>query len=416
MRVTQSPHADARFGNPWKDSAMRILFTTAQLSGHFHPLVPIARAAVAAGHAVAFACAPSFVPTVERAGFRAFPAGFDNRGRSIPELFPGSFKGFATVRYWGLPNIFVGVYAVAMTPDLLTLAREWQPDLIVRDSAEYGGCVAAEVLGIPHASVRTASASAQYGMRHLVAEPLARLRELSGLPPDPDVLMPFRYLHLAAEPPRFRLPDESVGPTAHLLRPVNFESGDEQLPPWVAELPARPTIYATLGTEASRNPAGRSVFPMMLEALRDEPVNLILTVGRENDPAQWGSQPSNVHIERFIPQSALLPYCDLVVHQGGFSTVTGTLNAGLPMVVIPISADQPYNAACCAALGVGVVIEPGERTPEAIRAAVRVVMENASYRQKAEHMRDEMAALPGPEYAVELLERLAVERQPLLTA
>ena len=29
--------------------------------------------------------------------------------------------------------------------------------------------------------------------------------------------------------------------------------------------------------------------------------------------------------------------------------------------------------------------------------------------------RDEMAALPGPEYAVELLERLAVEKQPLLT-
>ena len=59
---------------------MRILFTTAAFSGHFHPLVPIARAAVTAGHDVAFACAASFVPTVARAGFPAFPAGFDNRG------------------------------------------------------------------------------------------------------------------------------------------------------------------------------------------------------------------------------------------------------------------------------------------------------------------------------------------------
>jgi len=415
MRVTRSQHADARFGNIWKKLAMRILFTTVQLSGHFHPLVPIARAAVAAGHEVTFACAPSFVPTVERAGFRAFPAGFDDRGRSLPELFPGFYKMMAAVRYWGLPNVFVGVYAVAMTPDLLTIAREGHPDLIVRDTHEYGGCVAAEVLGIPHASVRTASPSSQHGMRHLVAEPLARLRELNGLPPDPDVAMPFRYLHLAAEPPRFRLPDGPVAPTAHLLRPVNFESGDEALPPWVADLPGRPTVYATLGTEVSRSPAGRAVFPMMLEALRDEPVNLILTVGRDNDPAQWGPQPSNVHIERFIPQSLLLPYCDLVVHQGGFSTVTGTLNAGLPMVVIPIGADQPYNAACCAALGVGVVIEPGERSAEAIRAAVRAVMDNPSYWQKAEHVRDEMAALPGPEYAVELLEQLAVEKRPLLT-
>jgi len=332
---------------------MRILFTTAQHSGHFHPLVPIARAAVAAGHEVAFACAPSFVPTVERAGFRAFPAGFDQRGHEIPELFPGVRRMMAAVRYWALPNLFVGVYAVTMVPDLLTIAREWHPDLIVRDTAEYGGCVAAEVLGIPHASVRTSSPSSQYGMRHLVAEPLARLRELNGLPADPDTEMPFRYLHLAAEPPRFRLEDGPVGPAVHPVRPVNFESGDEALPPWVAELPDRPTIYATLGTVFGRGSEGLATFRAMLDALRDEPINLILTVGRDNDPADFGPQPPNVHIARFIPQSALLPYCDLVVQQGGFSTITGALNAGLPMVILPIGADQPYNAACCAALGVG---------------------------------------------------------------
>ena len=396
---------------------MRMLFTTLQLAGHFQPLVPIARAAVAAGHEVAFTCAPSFIPTVERAGFRAFPAGFDNRGRSVHELFPGflTVPGHV-VGAWAVPNIFVGVYAVAMVPDLLTIAREWRPDLIVRDANEYGGCVAAEVLGIPHALVRTSSTCSHYGLRHLVAEPLARLRELNGLPPDPDDAMPFRYLHLAAEPPRFRLAGEPVAPTAHPLRPVNFESEDQRFPPWMADLPDRPTIYATLGTMASRRPDARALFTAMLAALRDEPVNVILTVGRDNDPADLGPQPGTVHIERFIPQSALLPHCDLVVQQGGFSTVTGALNAGLPIVVIPMSADQPYNAACCAALGVGRMIGPGERTPEAIRAAVHAVLADPTYRQNAERLRDEMVAQPGPEYAVELLERLAVEKQPLLTS
>ncbi len=112
---------------------MRMLFTTLQMSGHFQPLVPIARAAVAAGHDVAFACAASFAPTVERVGFRAFPAGFDNLGRPVHELFPGflAVPGDVVVE-WAMPNIFVGVYAVTMVPDLLTLAREWRPDLIVR--------------------------------------------------------------------------------------------------------------------------------------------------------------------------------------------------------------------------------------------------------------------------------------------
>jgi len=85
------------------------------------------------------------------------------------------------------------------------------------------------------------------------------------------------------------------------------------------------------------------------------------------------------------------------------------------MVVVPIGADQPDNAACCAALRVGVVIEPHERTPEAIRAAVRAVLADPTYRQNAERLRDEMAALPGPEHAVALLERLAREKQPILS-
>ena len=396
---------------------MRVLFTTMAQLGHFHPLVPIARAVAEAGHEVAFACAPAFQPTVEAAGFRALPAGFDRRGRAQDTLFPGRRQHAGPgIAYWAIPHVIIGVYAATMVPDLLTICQEWPPDLIVRDSLEFGGCVAAETLGLPHASVRTDSASATFALRHHWAAALAPLRERSGLPPDPDNTMLFRYLHLACEPPRFVPAGAAPAPTAHLLRPENFESGDEPLPPWVAGLPTRPTVYATLGTGISAEAAGRAPFAAILAALRDEPYNLILTVGRTNDPDQFGAQPPNVRIARYIPQSRLLPHCDLVVNQGGFSTVTGALNAGLPLVVIPLSADQPLNAACCAALGAGRVIEPGEQTAEGIRAAVRAVLADPAYRTNAERVRDEMAALPGPEYAVTLLERLGRDKQPILSA
>ncbi len=48
---------------------MRVLFTALPLTGHFNPLVPIARAVRDAGHAVAFACPAGFAPVVEAAGF-----------------------------------------------------------------------------------------------------------------------------------------------------------------------------------------------------------------------------------------------------------------------------------------------------------------------------------------------------------
>ena len=394
---------------------MRMLFTAIPYSGHIQPLLPVARAAWEAGHTVAFACSASFTAMVEHEGFAAFPAGYDMRGRSPRELFAGGRDLPSDERsHWYWSHMFIEVLAAAMTPDLLILSGEWAPDLIVRDAAEHGGCVAAEVIGIPHASVRTSAEPSSYTLRHVIADPVDTLRMRHGLPPDPEVSMPFRYLHLAAEPPDFLRPGERRPPSAHLLRPVMSEPVGDGLPAWVADLPDRPTIYATLGTVFNNAPDGRATFTAILDALRDEPITLILTVGKDNDPAQFGPQPPNIHIERYIPQSLLLSQCDLVVDQGGFNTVTGALAAGLPQVCIPLGADQHINAECCTSLGAGLVLGTEQRTSEAIRAAVREGLAVPTYRQSAERVRDAMAALPGPEYAAELLERLATEKRAIL--
>ncbi|HEY9344618.1 MAG TPA: hypothetical protein VIQ53_04850, partial [Inquilinus sp.] len=54
---------------------MRVLFSFAGGSGHFLPLVPLARAVRAAGHDIAFAGQPAMVAAVETAGFAAFATG-----------------------------------------------------------------------------------------------------------------------------------------------------------------------------------------------------------------------------------------------------------------------------------------------------------------------------------------------------
>ncbi len=394
---------------------MRLLFTTTAGAGHFHPLVPLAHAAAAVGHEVAVAASPSLRPSVDAAGLPFFPAGFDRRGVPLDELFPWmrSLSGPDLGAFVGV-EIRINTEARQMVPDLLRIAQEWTPDLIVRESSEYGGCVAAEALGLPHASVRTAYTTSSYGQRRLVAAALSALRATYDLPADPDGVSPFRYLHLAFEPPGFWPADEPRAPTAHLLRPAVWDRlGGAQLPPWAASLPPRPTVCATLGTFMNRSTA---VFTTILEGLRDEPLTLILTIGRDQDPTQFGPQPENVHIERYIPLSLLLPHCALVVHHAGFSTTVTTLLHGLPMVLIPLGADQPLNARQCAALGVGRVIGPAERTAAAVWDAARTVHGEPSYHRRAEQVRDGMVALPGTDHAVALLEQLAGEKRPLLTS
>jgi UDP:flavonoid glycosyltransferase YjiC (YdhE family) len=116
----------------------------------------------------------------------------------------------------------------------------------------------------------------------------------------------------------------------------------------------------------------------------------------------------------------LLPYCDMVLCHGGSGTMLDALSHGLPLVLVPVAADQPENAQRCLELGVARVIEPdqhaGAELAQAIRDATRQVLSGASYRQAAQRLHREIEELPGLEQVVGLLERLAAERVPLLRA
>jgi UDP:flavonoid glycosyltransferase YjiC (YdhE family) len=386
---------------------MRVLFTCRAAIGHFHPLVPVAQALADAGHEVAFATHAALAPLVERAGFRHLPAGLHS---TSPEMAPlmaamGQLRGEDSVAFI-MRRGFAGALAERMAADLLAMPEARSADLFVRDSTELGACVAAEHLGRPHAAVSALAAGFRPRWRGYIAGPLGELRAAHGLPPDPECAMPFRYLTFHPFPPSFV--DSPMLPTDHHVRLAPFDrSGDEALPAWADDLPPRPTVYATLGTVFN----GRAdLFVAFLDGLRDEPVNLVLTVGREQNPAQFGSQRSGVRIERYIPQTLLFPRCDLVLTHGGSGTVSAALAHGLPLVIAPISADQPYNAARVATLGVGRVIQAEGLTPGVVRDAVRAVLADPAYRRNAGRLRNEIRALPGPERAVALLEQLAAVR------
>ena len=279
----------------------------------------------------------------------------------------------------------------------------------MHEERAYAGCLAAEALGLPHAAIGI-NATGDFHPRPPIAATLNAHRTALGLPLDPDLAMLDRYLTLRPFPPSFQAPGLAVAPTTHYLRPMlGDRSGAEALPPWVRGLPDRPVVYVGLGT-IFNEPA---IFRAFLAGLRGEAVTLIVTVGRDQDPADYGPQPGNIHVERYIPLSLLLGHCHLVVTNGGSGTLTAALAHGLPLVVVPVSADQPENAARCGTLGLGRVVAPAALTPAGARQAVLAVLADPAYRAAAERIRDEMAALPGPEYAVELLERLAAERQPM---
>lgn len=389
---------------------MRMLFTFAGGSGHLEPLLPIARAAELAGHTVALAGRPWMIPEVETLGFPAFAAGSDV-GRTPKRLPLAEVNLDRDILAAG--NGFGGRIARERAVDILPLCAAWRPDLIVSEELDFGPMVVAERLGLPSATVLVIAAGS-FLRSDVAAEPLNEVRAEHGLPPDPDLAMPNRYLVLSPFPPSYRDPAFPLPATAHAVRLLTCDTArNDAVPPWITRLDTAPTIYFTLGT--IYNMESGDLFHRVLAGLRDLPVNLIVTVGRDIDPEEFGPQPTHVHIERYVPQAVLLPHCHLVISHAGSGSVMGALAHGLPMVLIPMGADQPLNADRCAALGVAQVLDAVAATPQAVGEAISRVLKNPAYRQAAARMRDEIAVLPPPKHAIMLLERLAREKRPLFS-
>jgi MGT family glycosyltransferase len=218
---------------------------------------------------------------------------------------------------------------------------------------------------------------------------------------------PFKYLHLGFMPKSWDRPGLPAPANTQYVRHVNVERQDGVLPDWAHGLGERPTVYAALGTIAHAMPG---IFELILEAFANDDIDLVLAVGQ--DPAAFGPQPPNVHLERYVPQTRLLPLCDVFISHGGFNSVKEALSCGVPLVVLPIMSDEPYSAERCEVLGVGRAIGPSARTAESVRDAVLSVLREPSYRRRAQEVRAEMEALPGPERVVELLTQLTA-REPI---
>jgi UDP:flavonoid glycosyltransferase YjiC (YdhE family) len=381
---------------------MRFLFTCIPGLGHFNPIVPLARAAVSAGHEVVFVTAPCFAETVTKAGFACIPGGMDWDERrlveTVPELGPieRMYRG-----EWMMANIFLDRSPRRMVPDLLKIIPEWRPDVIIAGSFEYGGQLVAEKLGLPYANGSYTIRWNRWILKHAVGRAMAKLRAELGLPADPLQTAFGRYLDLNFAPPSWTfehallrpaltklvcakllsgglpLRQRVAGLKALLLQtifgramkanpsladvPSTFHfigEGDNRAdktppPAWLEAVPRQPTIFVSLGTILSAEYP--EIFDKMLAGLRDKPVNLVMTMGGKADPARFGPQPANVRIVDFMTQdelAELLPHVDLCINHAGYSSVMEALVRGIPLILLPLVSDAPMNTQMCLSDGV----------------------------------------------------------------
>ncbi|WP_018681677.1 glycosyltransferase [Actinokineospora enzanensis] len=380
-------------------SGLRVLFTTQPAGGHLRPLVPLAAALRGRGHEVAVCAAETLAADVAAYGLDHVPGGYD-WSREIWQLLPKDFPRLPPEEARAatealapriVTEVFAGPVALALARDVLRLAGSWRPDLVVREVGEFGGYLAAEALGVPHVSVASGSE-----MDLLVGERLgprlADHRVALGLSADVRGESLYRHLHVSFLPPAYG-DSELVLPNTRCYRHEHSAHRGERLPEWLAEAdPARPFVYAALGTSTGRLPVAERLTSTILEVVGALDCTAMVVVGE--DPERFGPQQAHVHAVARSPQALVLESADLFVTHAGFNGMKEALRCGVPMVAVPLTADQPRIAARCAELGVARLLPPSSVTAGSLRAACVEVLDDPRYRARGRALRRHMLALP----------------------
>jgi zeaxanthin glucosyltransferase len=376
----------------------RYLFFVPPLTGHILPAAAVAGALADRGHEVAWVGSQARLRPFLRADATVYPTGM--------RLFRGQpDTGMTAIK--SLWEGFIVPFARFTLPAVEQAVAAFGPDVLVSDEQALAGPLVARRHGLPWATLCPATLGLAQPFRRLpkveawISELKAGLATEAGLGPglngglefSPHLVIVFADRALIGDRP-YPGHYAFVGPALAARPAVEF--------PWDWLDPARSHVLVTVGTMADA--AATGFYRRAVEALRPlaHRVQAIVVAPPQTLPGV----PEHVLVRPRVPMLELLPRLDAAVCHGGTNTVSEALRYAVPLVVAPLTRDQPVNAAHVVRAGVGIRVHFDRVRPEALRAAVLALLDDPSYRAAAGQIRESSAAAGGAAAAAARLEDL----------
>jgi UDP:flavonoid glycosyltransferase YjiC (YdhE family) len=190
-----------------------------------------------------------------------------------------------------------------------------------------------------------------------------------------------RQLALVATLPQLEYPRSAPEPWLRVTGPLMWEQpfGDVEPPPG-----DEPLVLVAPST--SQDPEHR-LLRASLEGLADEPVRVLATTNRRA-PDRPFDVPGNARLVDWVSYSRTMPACAAVVCHAGHGTVVRALASGAPVVACPHAGDMAENAARLRWAGLGVSLPRRFHTARGVRLAVRRLLTDPGYAERAAGVRD----------------------------
>jgi UDP:flavonoid glycosyltransferase YjiC (YdhE family) len=427
---------------------MKALIVSTPGSGHLNPLLSVGRALLDHGHEVVALSAHALRKQIEDSGvtFRGFPPPADFDMRRIADEFPGysDIPDGPERLLWIITRVFINPIP-AQHDAVCQVLQHFPADVVLADDFFFGalpmllgpraerppvvmlGTTALHLsrddgapffAGMPPATddaqrqeytdIRDAHADALLGPldRHLGS----CLLEMGVTPPkmttmDTTVLLPDAYLQLSV--PSFEYRRENLSSTVCFVGTPPIAANKAPLPPWADEIDgSRKVVLVTQGT-LSNHDFGELIVPALAALAAEPDLLVVVTAGGRASSSIPGPIPDNARLADYLPLDWLFPRLNVLVTNGGYGTLNQAISYGVPIVAGGLSEDKREACARVAWSGVGIDLQTSNPEPEMLRTAVRHVVDEPRYRDRAKVLAAEFATYDTTSEIIAVLTDLA---------
>lgn len=230
----------------------------------------------------------------------------------------------------------------------------------------------------------------------------------SGAPALPEL----EFIHTSAAANLYVYPQEAdytdarpLDATWHRLdSSVRDTDASYELPEVLRDRPAGSAlVYLSLGSLGS---ADVDLMKRLVEVLGRTPHRYIVSKGPQADQYELAD---NMVGAEFVPQTRIIPLCDLVITHGGNNTTTEALHFGKPMILLPLFWDQYDNAQRMDELGFGVRLSTYGFTDEQMNEALTRLLGDSSLRERMARQGEAIRARGGTQRGAEIIESVAAQ-------
>ena len=389
---------------------MRILWFCIPAHGHTNPTLEVVRELVRRGHAIRYYSFAEFREKIEDTGAcyvscDAFLTPLDRESErrmrrvSTTEMSVRSFE--ITARMDGM---------------LAGEIAEFQPDLIVSDSACFWGKLTAMKHSLPMVCSTTTFAFNRDSASYMKSSFRETADILLGLPRVMRAMQALRPLGYEVKSPLDIVQNtndtDTIVYTSKRFQPCaeSFDKTHYRFvgPSVKAVAPARkqgrPLVYVSLGTVINDLP---DFYRHCIEAVRGENAELLISCGRAFDRAGLGAVPENVTIDDYVNQMEVLSRASLFITHCGMNSASEGLYMGVPELLFPLTGEQRAVARRVQEMGAGrLLTEKKASDPGSLRTAIACALADETLRANAWRMREDFLSCPGAKGAADFIEEI----------